>query len=93
LGGIAAIIAVVGYSSLRAHLNHLGITGIASLPTSLYLYDAYLFLTAWVAIAIEVAAPILVLVCGYQLIAQGLNCLIGPWPGGAHRVGASLRWE
>jgi hypothetical protein len=79
VGGTAAIVAVVGYSSLRAHLNHLGIAGIASLPASLYLYDAYLFLTAWVAIVVELGAPILLAICCSMLVARRFRLADRRW--------------
>ena len=57
VGGAATLLAVIGYSSLRASLNHLGVTGIAAFPTNLYLFEAYVFLAA---VAAALALPALV---------------------------------
>jgi hypothetical protein len=46
LGGIAAILAVIGYASIRAYLNHLGAPDPGGFPTALYLFETYTFLTA-----------------------------------------------
>jgi hypothetical protein len=57
VGGVGAVFAVIGYGSLRAWFNYLGIRDVASLPPSIYLFEAYLFISA----AIAVLAPIFVL--------------------------------
>lgn len=49
-GGLAALLAVVGYMSVRSWLNYLGLSGISSFPPGLYLFEAYVFLTAAVAL-------------------------------------------
>ncbi|MDX6574548.1 MAG: hypothetical protein QOE96_501 [Blastocatellia bacterium] len=57
VGGVGAVFAVIGYGSLRTWFNYLGIRDVASLPASIYLFEAYLFISA----AIAVLAPIFVL--------------------------------
>ena len=48
VGGAAAVVAVVGYSSLRAHLNHLGIAGIANLqPVFIFTTLIYFCQLGW----------------------------------------------
>jgi hypothetical protein len=71
VGGAAALLAVVGYSSLRASLNHLGVTGIATFPANLYLFEAYVFLTA-VAAALAIPALFIFVSAAVLSSCQGL---------------------
>jgi hypothetical protein len=69
VGGLGAVFAVIGYGSLRAWFNYLGIRDVASLPPSIYLFEAYLFISA----AIAVLAPIVVL---FVLISCSIAALL-----------------
>lgn len=57
LGAAAATLALIGYSSLRAHLNHLGIPSSVEVPPALYLQEAYLFVSAWIATVLLLSVP------------------------------------
>lgn len=85
-----ALLIAGGYISLRAHLNHLGISGPAYLGTERYLMEAYLFIGGVFDVLIWLALPILL-----ALVANPLFKKICPpvWSGATrrfHRIAGTL---
>ncbi|MER9465377.1 hypothetical protein NKI82_05590 [Mesorhizobium sp. M0482] len=71
LGAAAATLALIGYCSLRAHLNHLGIPSSVEVPTVLYLQEAYLFVSAWIATVLLLSVP--------AVLVYGIGRLSASW--------------
>jgi hypothetical protein len=72
VGGLAAILAAIGYASVRAWLNHVGIRDIATLPLTLYLNEAYFFVSAVVAVLFPIVGALLVGVAGAKSVSRRL---------------------
>jgi hypothetical protein len=70
---IAAILAVAGYLSLRAHFNHIGISSLAALSLDRYLLETFTFVVGSVIRAIPMGiAAALIAVVALAIAPKGL---------------------